>query len=223
MNEENPSQENNPHGRTMWDAIAGTLQSKLLFYSIIFLIGAIALYFLWDIVTIIPLYAISSVILSFFWYNPISNWLSRQSTFIEVWCPDTNTLTTYRVGKDALSSLDRKGITNQLSSLTGNNRIFASSLDLMNNTIETTWVHSLDPWTYHVERRTLNNLAQRLSNVLDDIVDAESLAQVKGREHAMHSMNRHYQQLDSIFFGDMTQSSPTEAQNFEHQHGDDLS
>lgn len=215
MTDQNNFSENPQHGRTVWDAIAGTMQSKLLFYSIIFLIGAIALYFLWDIVTIIPLYAISSVVLAFFWYNPISNWLSRQSTFIEVWCPDTNTLTTYRVGKDALANLDRTGITNQLSSLTGNNRIFASSIDLQSQTLETTWVHSLDPWTYHVERRTLNNLASRLSNVLDEIVDAESLAQVKGREHAMQSMNRHYQQLDSIFFGNMAQEEQKHETNTE--------
>ena len=199
----------NPHGRTVWDALAGTFQSKLLFYTFIGLLFSLIVYFLWDLISIVPLYALSSVVLSLFWYNPISSWLSRQSTFIEVWNPDNNTLTTYRAGRDAFSNLQRDGITNQVSSLTGNNRIFASSLDLESQTLETSWVHSLDPWTYHVERRTLSSLASRLSNVLDDIIDAESLAQVKGREHAMESMNKHYQDLDSIFFGD---SSPTEPQ-----------
>ena len=202
----------NPHGRTVWDALAGTFQSKLLFYSFIALIFSVIIYFTWDLISIIPLYAISSIVLSLFWYSPISTWLSRQSTFIEVWNPKTNTLSTYRAGRDAFSKLQRDGITNQVSSLTGNNRIFASSLDLDNNTLETSWVHSLDPWTYHVERRTLSSLAERLSNVLDDIIDADSLAQVKGREHAMNSMNKHYQDLDSIFFGDTTGGEQNEPQ-----------
>jgi hypothetical protein len=219
MNTEQESQpQPNPHGRTVWDMLAGTFQSKLLFYSFIALIFSIILYFTWDLISIIPIYVISSVILSLFWYNPISSWLSRQSTFIEVWNPDTNTLTTYRAGRDAFSRLQREGITNQVSSLTGNNRIFASGIDLETNTIQTSWVHSLDPWTYHVERRTLASLADRLSNVLDDIIDAESLAQVKGREHAMESMNRHYKDLDSIFFGDTSsneveQTIPSQGDN----------
>ena len=126
----------NPHGRTVWDALAGTFQSKLLFYTFIGLLFSLIVYFLWDLISIVPLYALSSVVLSLFWYNPISSWLSRQSTFIEVWNPDNNTLTTYRAGRDAFSNLQRDGITNQVSSLTGNNRIFASSLDLESQTLE---------------------------------------------------------------------------------------
>lgn len=197
--------ENNPppnHGRTIWDILAGTVQSKIIFYSIIGLIFALILYFLWDIITIIPLYAISAMALSLLWYNPISSWLSLNSTFIEVWCPDTNTLTTYRAGKNAFAELERQGIQNIVTSLAGSKRIFANKIDLENSQIETSWVHQCDPWSYHIDRTTLYNMSNRLSNVLNDIVEAESMAQIKGREHAMNSMRNHYQTLDKIFFGE---------------------
>lgn len=200
----------NQHGRTMWDILAGTIQSKILFYSLIILIISLILYFTWDFFSIIPIYAISSMFLSLLWYNPITNWLSRGSTFIEVWDSETNTLTTYRAGKDAFAQLERIGITNQISSLAGSNRLFASKIDLENSIIETTFVHSLDPWTYHRERKTLNRLSDRLSSVLDEIIENESISQIQGRYHAMESMRKHYQDLDSIFFGEINTTSPTE-------------
>lgn len=202
--------QNNPeHGRTVWDMLAGTIQSKILFYSLILLILSIILYFSWDIITIIPLYVISSILASLLWYTPITRWLSESSTFIEVWCPDTNTLTTYRAGKNVYSQLEREGITNVISSLAGSKRIFANRLDIENSQIETAWVHKYDPWSYHIDRTTLFNISTRLSNVLNDIIDSESMAQIKGREHAMTSMRQHYQQLDKIFFGE-TESTQTE-------------
>lgn len=198
------------HGRTMWDALAGTAQSKVILYTIITIILSILIYFMWDIVSLVPLYAISSFALSLFWYNPISQWLSRGSTFIEVWDNDTNTLTTFRAGKDAFSELQRKGITNQISSLAGNNRIFANSIDLENHLIETTFVHQLDPWTYHRERKTLNRLSDKLSSVLDEIIENESTSQIQGRFHAMESMRQHYSELDKIFFGEINPSPVNE-------------
>lgn len=198
------------HGRTMWDILAGTIQSKILFYSLIILIISLILYFAWDFFSIIPIYAISSMFLSLLWYNPITNWLSRGSTFIEVWDNETNTLTTYRAGKDAFAQLERIGITNQISSLAGSNRLFASKIDLENSIIETTFVHSLDPWTYHRERKTLNRLSDKLSSVLDEIIENESTSQIQGRYHAMESMRKHYQDLDSIFFGEIETSPVNE-------------
>jgi hypothetical protein len=198
------------HGRTMWDALAGTAQSKIIFYTIILLILSLIIYFTWDMISIIPIYAISSMALSLLWYNPISNWLSRGSTFIEVWDSDSNTLTTYRAGKDAFSDLQRKGITNQISSLAGSNRIFANHIDLENHLIETTFVHELDPWTYHRERKTLNRLSEKLSSVLDEIIENESTSQIQGRFHAMESMRQHYTELDKIFFGEINPSHNTE-------------
>ncbi len=198
------------HGRTMWDILAGTIQSKILFYSLILLIISLIIYFTWDIFSIIPIYAISSMFLSLLWYNPITNWLSRGSTFIEVWDSETNTLTTYRAGKDAFSQLERIGITNQISSLAGSNRLFANKIDIENSLIETTFVHSLDPWTYHRERKTLNRLSDKLSSVLDEIIENESISQIQGRYHAMNSMRKHYEDLDSIFFGEINTKSPTD-------------
>lgn len=212
------NQEFNPHGRTVWDILAGSAQSKILFWAIIILIISLILYFTWDIVTIIPIYAISSMFLSLLWYNPISNWLSRGSTFIEVWCQETNTLTTYRAGKDAFSQLERSGITNTISSLAGSNRIFANSIDLENNQINTSYVHGLDPWSYHKDRKTLDKLSQKLTEVLDDIIEQESTSQIEGRYHAMKSLQNHYQHLDSIFFGNTTKPETTQQQN----QGDDI-
>lgn len=203
------------HGRTLWDILAGTVQSKILFYSLIILIISIIIYFTWDIFSIIPIYAISSMFLSLLWYNPITNWLSRGSTFIEVWDSETNTLTTYRAGKDAFSQLERKGITNQISSLAGSNRLFASKIDFENSLIETTFVHQLDPWTYHRDRKTLNRLSDKLSSVLDEIILNESTSQIEGRFHAMESMRNHYKDLDRIFFGEIEPTSPTEEPTIE--------
>ena len=88
------------HGRTGWDLAANALQSKMLWVFLFSCLTAFLVWLFWAQLSIVPLYAISSVFLSLFWYNPISRWLSRQSTFIEVWDMESNTLTTYRVGRD---------------------------------------------------------------------------------------------------------------------------
>lgn len=190
------------YGMTMWDAGHGVLRSKMIFYTIWAVIGSVLLWLFWDTITSIPVYVISSVLLSMFWYSPISQWLSRQSSYVEVWCPLTNTLTTYRIGRNKMRDLRREGVMNQITSLTGNSRIFASHLDLEQNYLETTWVHGCEPWVYHTERRTLVKLTDRVNSVLDDIVNQDAMAQVLGRTHAMESMRRHYSDLDRIFHGE---------------------
>lgn len=192
------------HGRTGWDAASGIIQSKLTWifaFSILFLL---TIYLFWDTITLIPIYAVSSVLLSLFWYSPITNWLSQRSTFIEVWDDETNTLTTYMVGKDALLSLQRTGLNNTIQSLTGNTRIFAKSFNPDEKTLDTSWVHDCTPWDYHRDRRTLSFLTIRMNEVLQDITHGEMLAQIEGRIHARRTMNQHYQDLDSIFFGQPT-------------------
>ena len=191
-------------GRTGWDAASSVIQSKMVWIFAFSCIFLITIYFFWEQITLIPIYAISSVFLSLFWYSPITNWLSQRSTYIEVWDDQTNTLTTYMVGKDAFASLKRAGLNNNVQSIIGNNRIFASQFDPEQRTLETSWVHDCDPWTYHKERRTLNKLTDRVNEVLHDITVGDMMAQVEGRIHARESMQRHYTDLDSIFFGDVT-------------------
>lgn len=197
-------------GRTGWDAASSIVQSKIAWIFLFSLLFLAFIWLFWDTITLIPLYAVSSVVLSLFWYQPISNWLSQGSTFIEVWDDDTNTLTTYMVGKDALLDLKRTGITNTIQSLAGNNRIFASSFNIEEKTLETSWVHTCDPWTYHRDRRTLSALTNRMNEVLHDITQGEMLAQIEGRIHARQTMTQHYQDLDSIFFGN---NQPTTGEN----------
>lgn len=210
MTDENPPsvnvETNTPHGRTIWDALTATIQSKTLTIFLFSIVAIVSIWLLSDYISLIPIYAVSSVALSLFWYNPISQWLSRQSNFIEVWDSETNTLTTYRVGKDAFAALERTGLTNTVQSLTGNNRIFASAFDPINGTLETAWVHSCDPWTYHRERQTLTHLTTRLNDALQDITVGEAMAQVEGRIHARKYMQRHYSDLDNIFFGNVAPS-----------------
>ena len=200
------------HGRTGWDLAANALQSKMLWVFLFSCLTAFLVWLFWAQLSIVPLYAISSVFLSLFWYNPISRWLSRQSTFIEVWDMESNTLTTYRVGRDAFAQLQRKGITNVVQSLTGNNRIFATVFNPDEGILETGWVHDLDAWTYHVERRTFNRLTNRVNQVLDDVTIGEAMAQVEGRIHARASMQRHYTDLDKIFFGDVEKDIPIQTE-----------
>jgi len=188
-------------GRTGWDAASSVIQSKMLWIFAFSCIFLITIYFFWEQITLIPIYAISSVFLSLFWYSPITNWLSQRSTYIEVWDDQTNTLTTYMVGKDALLDLQRTGITNTISSLAGNRRIFASSLNIEEKTLETSWVHDCDPWNYHRDRRTLSQLTSRMNEILHDITQGEMLAQIEGRIKARETMSQHYKDLDSIFFG----------------------
>ena len=198
------------HGRTGWDLAAHALQSKILWIFLFSCLGAVLVWLFWAQLSIVPLYAISSVFLSLFWYNPISRWLSRQSTFIECWDMESNTLTTWRVGRDAFAQLNRKGITNVIQSLTGNNRIFATVFNPDEGILETSWVHDLDSWSYHVERRTFNRLTSRVIEVLDDVTIGEAMAQVEGRIHARASMQRHYSDLDKIFFGDVEKELPVQ-------------
>ena len=184
-------------GRTGYDFLSS--KTPIIIISIIIL--PIAIYLLWDIIVTIPLYAISAIVLSFFWYNPISNWLSNSATFVEVWDKETNTFTTWRLGKDALADFNRIGVNNTVFSLAGSQRIFASYLDPEEGILETSWVHDLDPWAYHRDMRTLEKLTQRVAEVLDDIIESKSLSQIEGRKHAMEVMQKHYQQLDNLFFG----------------------
>ena len=208
-----------PHGRTTWDALTAVIQSKVLTIFLIAIVLIVAIWLLSDYISLIPIYAISSVLLSLFWYNPISQWLSRQSSYIEVWDSKTNTLTTYRVGKDAFASLNRSGLTNTVQSITGNNRIFASNFDPQERTLETAWVHSCDPWTYHRERSTLTHLTTRLNDALEDITVGEAMAQVEGRIHARKFMQSHYNDLDNIFFGNV-ETSPQQTPNTDQPQGD---
>lgn len=199
-----------PHGMTGWDAATAALHSKMLWIFLFSCLAAFLTWLFWAQLTIIPVYAVSSVVLSLFWYNPIAKWLSRQSTFIEVWDMETNTLTTWRVGRDAFAELQRTGITNVVQSITGNNRIFASHFSPNEGLLETAWVHGCDSWTYHVERRTFNKLTQRVNQVLEDITIGEAMAQVEGRIHARASMQRHYGDLDKIFFGEVEKNEVQE-------------
>ena len=198
-------------GRTGWDAAAGVVQSRMVWVFLWTLLAAAIVWALWDAITALPVYALSSVALSVLWYGPISSWLSRQSMFVEVWCPDTNTLTTYRVGRQLYGNLARKGLNNQVASKSGNNRIFASRFDPIDNVLETTWVHDHDPWTYHRERQTITRLTGVVNDVLEDINVGEAMAQVEGRRHAMASMRKHYADLDALFFGQV-QPAPSDIQ-----------
>jgi hypothetical protein len=191
-------QEQPTYGRTGYDFLSST-SFKIFFLSCI---AGFFIWLSWDLISSIPLYTLSAILLSGFWYNPIASWLSRSSTYIEVWDNKTNTLTTWRVGKEAMASFERIGIANHVNSLTGNIRIFASYFDPDNGVLETSWVHDCDPWSYHRDRRTLVKLTKRVTEVLDDISDANAMAQIEGRRHAMTSMQKHYADLDNLFFGD---------------------
>ena len=191
------SQTQPQYGRTGYDFLSS--KTPIIIISIIML--PIAIYLLWDIIITIPLYALSAIVLSFFWYSPISNWLSRQGTFVEVWDKETNTFTTWRIGKDALADFNRLGVNNTVYSLAGSSRIFASYLDPEQGILETSWVHDLDPWSYHRDLRTLSKLTERVAEVLDDVINANALSQIEGRKHAMKVMQQHYQHLDNLFFG----------------------
>ena len=204
------SNDSETYGRTFFDFLSS--KTPLILVSILAI--PLTIYLLWDTIVTIPLYAISAFFLSFFWYTPITRWLSSQATFVEVWDKNTNTYTTWRVGKDALASFERIGVNNTVYSLAGSPRIFASYLDPEEGLLETSWVHDLDPWTYHKDMRTLVKLTERVAEVLDDVIDSRALSQIQGRKHAMEVMQRHYQQLDDLFFGSpevKTNVEPTES------------
>lgn len=188
-------------GRTGWDFLTATLQSKILFFFIISIIISLILFFFWDSITSLPLYVISSILLSALWYNPICNWLSRHSVYIEVFEPDNGLLTTYRIGRQRFHQIQKEGIQNAIPSRCGNTRYFASDFSEDDDYLNNTWVHECDPWSYHKERRTLSKLTLRVSEVFNDIVDGEAIAQVEGRVKAMEAMRRHYTDLDKLFFG----------------------
>ena len=188
-------------GRTGWDFLTNTMQSKLLVYGIIALIGSVIAFLFWDAITALPFYVISSVMLSMLWYAPITRWLSRHSTYIEVFEPESGLLTTYRVGRQRFAELSRKGVQNQIGSRLGNTRVFADSFSESDKVLNNSWVHECTAWDYHKDRHTLNRLTERVSEVYGDIVDGEAVAQVEGRIKAMEAMRRHYTDLDTIFFG----------------------
>ena len=191
-----------PTGRTGWDFFTQLIEGRIFWIFAFSVLAGLALWFLWDEITSVPIYIISSIFLSWFWYAPITRWLSRSSKFIEVWEPDTGLLTTYRIGKSRFADLAREGLQNQVSSRIGSTRIFASDLNPEANLLINTWVHDCDPWSYHRDRNTLARLTKRVSEVFEDITDGEAIAQVEGRAHAMDAMRRHYADLDSLFFGD---------------------
>jgi hypothetical protein len=188
-------------GRTGWDFATATIRSKILWIFLFTMLAAIVFFFFWDILTALPFYAISSVALSLLWYRPIATWLSRSNTYVEVWEPETALLTTYCVGRQRFAELKREGLQNQVSSRYGSSRVFATEFNEESMMLKNTWVHELDPWTYHVERRTLSRLTERVNEVFTDIIDGEALAQVEGRVKAMQAMRRHYSDLDNLFFG----------------------
>ena len=188
-------------GRTGWDFATATIRSKMIWIFLFSILGAIILYIFWDALTALPFYVISSIALSLLWYKPIATWLSRSNTYVEVWEPETALLTTYCVGRQKFAELKREGLQNQVSSRYGSTRVFATEFDENTMILKNTWVHELDPWTYHVERRTLSRLTERVNEVFTDIIDGEALAQVEGRVKAMEAMRRHYADLDNLFFG----------------------
>jgi len=202
-------------GRTGWDFLNTTIQSKMLWIAIFTIIGSIFLYLFAEIILSLPIYAVSSVLLSVLWYNPICSWLSRYSTYIEVWEPESGLLTTYRVGRQKFAEIKREGLQNQVTSRYGNSRIFASDFNEEDMVLQNTWVHQCDPWTYHRERRTLNKLTKRVSEVFTEIVDGEAIAQVEGRVKAMEAMRRHYKDLDSLFFGTDNEVGQMEVEDVE--------
>ena len=183
-------------GRTGWDFLTSSIQSKLLIYTVLALIASVI-----DAITALPFYIISSVVLSMLWYAPITKWLSRHSTYIEVFEPESGLLTTYRVGRQKFAELSRKGLQNQIGSRLGNTRVFADTFSESDKVLNNSWVHECTPWNYHKDRQTLLRLTERVSEVYGDIVDGEAVAQVEGRIKAMEAMRRHYADLDSIFFG----------------------
>jgi len=193
-------------GRTGWDIAAGVSTSKMIWIILFAIVISIVTWLAWDTMTAMPFYVVSSIVVSGFWYPHFTRWLSRQSVFVEVWEPDTQMLTTWRVGRKALSQLKRDGVQNMVQSRCGSNRIFASHFDPENMVLENTWVHDCDPWTLHVDRGTIRRLTARVSEVYDTIADGESMANVEGRRKAMVQMRKHYSELDRLFEGDMSES-----------------
>ena len=196
-----------PKGRTGYDFLTETVLSKSVIISIICLIGAFIIWLLWDKITLIPIYVISSFALSTLWYRPICNWLSRDGIYVDVWDDRTMTLTTYRFGRRIFSDMQKAGMLNTITSQVGSRRYFASDIDMQNGIIHTSWVHELGPWEYHKDMRTLARLTSKVNEVLDDIVDTDALIQVESRVQTMQTMRRHYSDLDSIFYGDLTPPS----------------
>ena len=197
-------------GRTGWDFLTATLQSKILLFFVLAVFASLIIYFFWESITALPIYVISSIFLSLLWYNPICNWLSRHSVFIEVFEPDNGLLTTYRVGRQKFHEIQKLGIQNSVPSRCGNVRYFASDFSEDDLILNNTWVHECDPWSYHKDRRTLSKLTERVSEVFNDIVDGEAIAQVEGRVKAMEAMRRHYVDLDKLFFGLDEEAPPVE-------------
>jgi len=137
-------------------------------------------------------------------------WLSRDGIYVDVWDTDTMTLTTFRFGKKAYLEFSKTGLVNQISSLAGSRRIFASSIDFNTSEIINSWVHECDPWTYHRDFRTLAKLSERVSEVYDDIIDGEAMSEVKARKLTLSNMKRHYAELDSLFYGNMDSDNPVQ-------------
>ena len=191
-------------GRTTPDLIHSFATSKLFIVGLIAIIIILLIYFTWDILTLIPLYVFSSIILSWAWYNPICRWLAHDSIFIDVVDPRDNLITTWRLGKQVFSEIGLDGMTNVQYSLSGNMRIIASDFDYENLRLINSWIHDHSPFDFFRDKGTLVRFSSLLNEVFDDIIDGKAVAQIEGRKHAMQTMNRHYQDLDSVFFGDLT-------------------
>jgi hypothetical protein len=191
-------------GRTTGDLIVGLGNSSFFKWIILLTFAIIIFYFFRDDVLKIPLYIPLSVAASFLWYRPMVNWFSESATYIDLYDDDTNTWTTFRIGKQALFDLDRQGMNNTYHSLFGNERIFASDFDPSSGLLETMWIHNADMWKYHTDRKTIAHLTKMLNASLEQAFDSEATAQAEGRKMAAEAMRRHYKQLDSIFFGDVS-------------------
>jgi hypothetical protein len=204
-------------GRTTADLIAFASASQFIKWCIVAIFAIIIYYYFKDDVLRIPIYIPLSIAASFLWYRPMVNWFSESATYIDLYDDDTNTWTTFRIGKQALFDLDRQGMNNTYHSLFGNERIFASDFDPSTGFLETMWIHNADMWKYHTDRKTISHLTKMLNSSLEQAFDAEATAQAEGRKMAAEAMRQHYKQLDSIFFGqppeDMGEAPPIQGES----------
>ena len=198
---------NSDIGRTTSDLIYYFTTSKVFLIGLICLIISVAVFLTWDVLTLIPIYVFTSILLSWAWYSPIYKWLSHDSIFIDVIDERDNIITTWRVGKVIYSQMGLEGLTNVHYSLTGNMRILATDFNPELLQIKNSWVHEHSPFNFFRDKGTLVRFSQLLNEVYDDIIDGKAVAQIEGRKHAMQTMNKHYQDLDSVFFGSLTKDN----------------
>lgn len=189
-----------PHGRTGYDFLSGLFKSNVVLILFCTVVLSIVLFFFWDMITSIPIYVVSSIVLAWFWYAPMCRWFSKDCRYVDVFCPKTGLFTTWIVGRSAFERLTKIGLSNHLMSEAGSSRIFASRFE-PDELIEHGWVHEHTPMDYHADMRTLKRLTSLVNEVYDDVMDGEALAEVEGRKRAAKAMRRHYADLDALFFG----------------------